>query len=49
MAANILAFAVGCAAAALLFAYLHMWCFAVPPLLALMAIMLRTGAPHSRS
>ncbi len=49
MAANILAFAVGCAAAALLFAYLHMWCFAVPPLLALMAIMLRTGALHSRS
>src|SRR6202167_847561 len=49
MAANILGFAVGCAAAALLFAYLHMWCFVVPPLLALMAIMLRTGAQHGRS
>ena len=32
MAANILGFAIGCAAAALLFVYLHMWCFAVPPL-----------------
>jgi uncharacterized membrane protein YoaK (UPF0700 family) len=41
MAANILGFAVGCATAALLFVYLHMWCFAVPPLLALVAIALR--------
>jgi uncharacterized membrane protein YoaK (UPF0700 family) len=41
MAANILGFAVGCAAAALAYVYLHMWCFAVPPLLALMAIALR--------
>jgi uncharacterized membrane protein YoaK (UPF0700 family) len=38
MAANILAFAIGCATAALLFVYLRMWCFAVPPLLALVAI-----------
>jgi uncharacterized membrane protein YoaK (UPF0700 family) len=41
MAANIVGFAVGCAAAALAFVYLHMWCFAVPPLLALLAIALR--------
>ena len=41
MAANILGFAVGCAAAALSYVYLHMWCFAVPPLLALVAIALR--------
>jgi uncharacterized membrane protein YoaK (UPF0700 family) len=40
MAANILGFAIGCAAAALLFAYLRMWCFIVPPLLALMAVIL---------
>jgi uncharacterized membrane protein YoaK (UPF0700 family) len=38
MAANILGFAIGCAAAALLFVYLHMWCFLLPPLLA--AVML---------
>jgi uncharacterized membrane protein YoaK (UPF0700 family) len=44
MAANIFGFAVGCAAAALLFAKLHMWCFVVPPLLALLAIALRSGA-----
>jgi uncharacterized membrane protein YoaK (UPF0700 family) len=41
MAANILGFAAGCAAAALAYVYLHMWCFAVPPLLALVAIALR--------
>ena len=40
MAANILGFAIGCATAALLFVYLQMWCFAPPPLLALLAIML---------
>jgi uncharacterized membrane protein YoaK (UPF0700 family) len=44
MASNILGFAIGCAAAALLFAKLQMWCFAVPPLLALLAIALRSGA-----
>jgi uncharacterized membrane protein YoaK (UPF0700 family) len=38
MGANILAFAIGCAAAALLFDYLRMWCFVVPPLLGLVAI-----------
>jgi uncharacterized membrane protein YoaK (UPF0700 family) len=38
MAANILGFAVGCATAAVLFVYLHMWCFAVPSLLGLLAI-----------
>jgi uncharacterized membrane protein YoaK (UPF0700 family) len=40
MAANILGFAIGCAAAALLFVYLKMWCFAVPPLLGLLAILM---------
>jgi uncharacterized membrane protein YoaK (UPF0700 family) len=38
MSANILAFAIGCASAALLFVYLRMWCFVVPPLLGLVAI-----------
>jgi uncharacterized membrane protein YoaK (UPF0700 family) len=49
MAANIFGFAIGCAAAALLFAYLRMWCFAVPPLLALLAIVLRTGVERGHS
>jgi uncharacterized membrane protein YoaK (UPF0700 family) len=40
MAANILGFAIGCAGAALLFVYLKMWCFAVPPLLGLLAILI---------
>jgi uncharacterized membrane protein YoaK (UPF0700 family) len=35
---NIVAFAGGCAAAALLYAYLHMWCFALPPVLAALAL-----------
>jgi uncharacterized membrane protein YoaK (UPF0700 family) len=39
IAANMLGFAIGCAAAALLFALLHMWCFALPPLLGLLAIL----------
>jgi uncharacterized membrane protein YoaK (UPF0700 family) len=38
---NIAAFAVGCAAAALAYVYLHMWCFALPPVFALLALMLR--------
>jgi uncharacterized membrane protein YoaK (UPF0700 family) len=40
MAANILGFGIGCAAAALLFVWLNMWCFMVPPLLALLAVLL---------
>jgi uncharacterized membrane protein YoaK (UPF0700 family) len=47
MAANILAFAAGCAAAALLFVYLNMWCFMVPPLLALLAVMLTPAAARA--
>jgi len=40
VAANILGFAIGCAAAALLFVYLQMGCFLVPPLLALVTLLL---------
>jgi uncharacterized membrane protein YoaK (UPF0700 family) len=40
MAANILAFALGCASAARLFVCLKMWCFAVPPLVGLLAILM---------
>jgi uncharacterized membrane protein YoaK (UPF0700 family) len=37
---NIVAFAAGCAAAALLYVYVHMWCFALPPVLGLLALLL---------
>jgi uncharacterized membrane protein YoaK (UPF0700 family) len=40
MAANILGFAIGCASAALLFVYLNMWCFVMPPLLGMLAILM---------
>lgn len=39
MMAAVLAFAVGCAAAALLYAFVGMWCFVVPALLALGAYL----------
>jgi uncharacterized membrane protein YoaK (UPF0700 family) len=39
MSLAVLAFAVGCAAAALLYAFTSMWCFVVPPLLAFMAYL----------
>jgi uncharacterized membrane protein YoaK (UPF0700 family) len=37
---NIVGFAAGCAAAAALYVYVHMWCFAVPPVLGLLALLL---------
>jgi uncharacterized membrane protein YoaK (UPF0700 family) len=37
---NIAAFAAGCAAAALLYVYFKMWCFALPPVLALLALVM---------
>jgi uncharacterized membrane protein YoaK (UPF0700 family) len=37
---NIVAFAAGCGAAALLYVYVHMWCFALPPVLGLLALLL---------
>lgn len=53
MAANILGFGLGCATAALSYVYLHMWCFAVPPVLALAAMALRpefaAPAPAARA
>jgi uncharacterized membrane protein YoaK (UPF0700 family) len=41
IASNILGFAIGCAAAALLFVYLGMGCFVMPPLLGLAALIAR--------
>jgi uncharacterized membrane protein YoaK (UPF0700 family) len=39
MSFAVLAFAIGCAAGALLYAFGGMWCFAVPPLLGVAALM----------
>jgi uncharacterized membrane protein YoaK (UPF0700 family) len=39
MSLAVVAFAVGCALAALLYAFASMWCFVVPPLLALAAFL----------
>ena len=40
MSANVISFALGCAAAALLYSQFRMWCFVVPPLLALVPILM---------
>jgi uncharacterized membrane protein YoaK (UPF0700 family) len=44
MAKSVIGFAFGCGAAALLFAFVHMACFALPPLVALVALLLRGSA-----
>ena len=43
MSTNILAFALGCAAAALLYARFGVWCFVVPPMLAAASLCLRAN------
>ncbi len=43
MMATVIAFAAGCAAAALLYAYFDVRCFVVPPLIALGALCLRAS------
>lgn len=44
MSVAVLAFAVGCAAGAVAYAFGGMWCFAVPPLLAMAALMRHADA-----
>jgi uncharacterized membrane protein YoaK (UPF0700 family) len=46
MAAAVAVFAAGCAAAALGFALVNVWCFIVPPVIALAALVLRIAAPE---
>jgi uncharacterized membrane protein YoaK (UPF0700 family) len=48
MSTNIAVFAAGCAAAALLYAHVGVWCFVVPPVLGAMALFLRTGGGETR-
>jgi uncharacterized membrane protein YoaK (UPF0700 family) len=40
MFANVAAFALGCAAGAILFSQVSMWCFAVPPILAAVPVLM---------
>ena len=44
MSTNVLAFALGCATAALLYARFGVWCFLVPPLLAAAGLCVRASA-----
>jgi uncharacterized membrane protein YoaK (UPF0700 family) len=49
MSTNIAVFAAGCAAAAILYAHIGVWCFVVPPVLGFAALLLRMEAgnePH---
>lgn len=48
MVGNIAGFAFGCAAAALLFATASVWCFAIPPVIGLVAVMIRAEFPPAR-
>jgi uncharacterized membrane protein YoaK (UPF0700 family) len=46
LSSSVAAFAIGCAAAALLYALLGIWCFAVPPVIGACAVFMReTAAP----
>src|ERR1700761_970002 len=45
MATNVVIFAIGCAVAALFFARFSVWCFIVPPILAMISLTLRLTAP----
>jgi uncharacterized membrane protein YoaK (UPF0700 family) len=45
MATNVVVFAAGCAAAALLYARIGVWCFVVPPVVGFAAMFLRVTGP----
>jgi uncharacterized membrane protein YoaK (UPF0700 family) len=45
MSTNVLVFALGCGAAALLFVRFGIWCFVVPPVVAVMALIIRLTQP----
>jgi uncharacterized membrane protein YoaK (UPF0700 family) len=48
MSINVLAFALGCGAAALLLVWFGMWCFVLPPILAGMSLAARIVQPADR-
>jgi uncharacterized membrane protein YoaK (UPF0700 family) len=45
MSKNVIVFAVGCAAAALLYAHYNVWCFVVPPLFGGLSLLARLANP----
>jgi uncharacterized membrane protein YoaK (UPF0700 family) len=45
MATNVVVFAIGCGAAALLFARFSVWCFVVPPLVGALSLIIRLTRP----
>jgi len=45
MSINVVVFASGCGAAALLFMRFGVWCFVVPPVLAIVSLILRIAEP----
>lgn len=49
MSVAVLVFALGCGAAALLFTRTGMWCFALPPIVAIAPLLLRESAPATAS
>jgi uncharacterized membrane protein YoaK (UPF0700 family) len=49
MAINVVIFALGCAAAALLFARFSVWCFLVPPLVGALSLIVRLIEPKPAS
>jgi uncharacterized membrane protein YoaK (UPF0700 family) len=46
MSTNVVVFAIGCGAAALLFMRFGVWCFVVPPVVAAVALILRLATPQ---
>ncbi|MGY4420797.1 uncharacterized membrane protein YoaK (UPF0700 family) [Bradyrhizobium sp. JR6.1] len=48
MSKNVIIFAIGCAAAALLYAHYNVWCFLAPPLLAGLALLARLTEPTGK-
>ena len=48
MSTNVLVFAIGCGAAALLYTRLGVWCFVLPPILGILSLVLRlAGRPKT--
>jgi uncharacterized membrane protein YoaK (UPF0700 family) len=48
MSTNVLVFAIGCGAAALLYARFSVWCFVLPPILGVLSLVTRlTGRPNT--
>jgi uncharacterized membrane protein YoaK (UPF0700 family) len=45
MSTNVIVFAIGCGAGALLYARLSVWCFVVPPIVAVLSLIMRLMQP----